>query len=217
MNLADIRAWLASGQDFAQGVAFYALVGTSDTYARLFGLGPSEYSRGVLARELAALVATPAEPTAAEPTAAQASPAQATPAHSSPGQPSAAQPTPAQATAVREELLAELRQVRDERSHVHPQLTARGTGQQRRRDLAASIVRFTHREVALQALLAHVAAHGRLPGPVPLEEVAEAGELQRRLLNLRSRRSKLKKDPARAADLAQVEADIELITQKLHL
>lgn len=203
MNAADIRAWLASGQDFAQGVALYALVGTNDVYQRLFALGASVYGQRVLLRELSALVEQP--------------PALATPA---PAPEPVLAPAPPPASAVVEALLADLagqlKGVRDQRSLVHPQLTAPGVRKTGRQKLASQIVGLTDKENELKAAQAHVQEHGRLPGPVPVAEVTDPGELRRLLTNRRALRSKLKKDlPARAADLARVQADIDLLTQKL--
>ena len=210
MNAADIRAWLASGQDFAQGVALYALVGTNDVYQRLFALGASAYGKRVLLRELSALVeqppalATPAP--ASEPVLAPAPP----PANE------AAPPASAVVEALLADLAGQLKGVRDQRSLVHPQLTAPGVRKTARQKLAAQIVGLTDKENELKAATAHVQEHGRLPGPVPVAEVTDPGELRRLLTNRRALRSKLKKDlPARAADLARVQADIDLLTQKL--
>ena len=201
MNAADIPAWLASGQDFAQGVALYELVGTSSTFRLLFGLGPTAYSRGVLLRELQALVlATPPVP----------APVLAAPA------PAALAPPPASevADALLAGLADQLKAVRDERSHLHPQLTAPGLRKTGRHKLAARIVDLTDQEVKLKLAEAYVCAQGRLPGPVPLAELTDREQLRRLLTNRRAQRSKLK-HPDHAADLARVQADIDLLTQKL--
>jgi hypothetical protein len=207
MNAADIPAWLASGQDFAQGAALYEQVGASSTFKHLFGLGPTDYSRRVLLRELSALVVAP--------TLAPAPAALAPPPASEPP-PAAEAPLPSsEATdALLADLAKQLKAVRDERSHLHPQLTASGLRQPARLKLAGRIVGLTDKEVALLAAQAHVRAHGRLPGPVPLADITDREQLRRLLTNRRAQRSKLK-DPARAADLARVQADIDLILQKL--
>jgi hypothetical protein len=210
MNAADIRAWLASGQDFAQGVALYALVGTNDVYQRLFALGASAYGQRVLLRELSALVEQPpalaAPAPAPEPVLALAPP----PATE------AAPPASAVVEALLADLAGQLKVVRDQRSHLHPQLTAPGLRKTGRQKLAGQIVGLTDKENELKAATAHVQEHGRLPGPVPVQEVTDPGELRRLLTNRRALRSKLKKDlPARAADLSRVQADIDLLTQKL--
>lgn len=202
MNAADIRTWLASSQDFAPGVALYDELGTSDVFKRLFSLGASAYSQGVLLRELKALAAEP--------------PAAVTPPAPAPAGPAAPQPAHAPAEALLADLTRQLKAVRDERSHLHPQLTAPGLRKTGRQKLAGQIVGLTDEENELKAALAHVRQHGRLPGPVPVAEVTDRGQLQRLLTNRRAQRSKLKKDlPARAADLARVQADIDLLTQKL--
>ena len=126
-----------------------------------------------------------------------------------------APPAPAETSPVLLEVRQQLRAVRDERSHLHPQLTAKGQRRTARQALAGRIVALTDQEQALKATEAHVLQHGRLPGPVATADVTEAGELRRRLQNLLSLRSKLKKQPKRAADLAQAEADILLIRSKL--
>jgi hypothetical protein len=193
MKLPDIDAWLAGDRDFKQGVALYAALGTSTTYQRLFSLGATNYSREVLVRELGGLLA-------AVPAPALAGLGLASPA------------SPGPALAALDDLHQQLRTVRDERSHLHPQLTARGTGQKRRLGLALRIVELTAQEVGLKAKEAHVRQHGRLPGPVATADVTDEAELRRRLRRLSSRRSKLKDKPEK---LAIVEAEISLIQLKL--
>ena len=204
MNLPDINAWLASDRDFKQGVALYAALGTSATYQRLFRLGATDYSHQVLVRELSALVLAVAPAPAPTPSAPAAAPLGPAPAP--------APPTAEPAPQLLDDVTQQLKAVRDERSHLHPQLTARGTGQKRRLALALRIVALTGQEVTLKGVAAHVRQHGRLPGPVATADVADEGELRRRLLNLRSRRSKAKGQPEK---LAALEAEITLIQSKL--
>jgi hypothetical protein len=206
MKLPDIDAWLAGDRDFKQGVALYAALGTSTTYQRLFSLGATDYSRPVLVRELSALVAAvePAPtPVALAPVTAPLEPAPA------PAVP-AAEPSPQ----LLDDLHQQLRAVRDERSHLHPQLTAKNLGKKARLDIALRIVKLTAQEVGLKAKEAHVRQHGRLPGPMATVDVTDEAELRRRLLNLRSRRSKLKDQPEK---LVAIEAEISLIQSKLKL
>ncbi|UOQ99897.1 hypothetical protein MUN81_10440 [Hymenobacter sp. 5317J-9] len=214
MELAAITAWLASARPFAQGVALYAQVGTNATYQRLFALGESDYSAQVLARELRAMVGEVKEEIAA---LANAAPP--------PEPPAAALPTPAPVvpntpvgvgSPALAQVRAQLRAVRDERSQAHAQLTARNLGKKARYAVAARILELTDQEVKLKEAEAHVLAHGRLPGPVPTAEIDDAGVLRQRLTNLLSLRSKLKKRPDRADDLAAAEAEIILIRSKLH-
>lgn len=210
MNLADIRAWLASEQDFAQGRALYALVGTNETYQRLFALGETDYGRQVLLRELGGLlseeVPQPAAVAAPEPSAAPRVPS---PAPELPSPPPGLSPGESPLLG---RLYDQLRAVRDERSHLHPQLTAKNVGIKARLATCLRIVALTAQEVELKALVAHVQQHGQLPGPVATADVTEKDELHRRLLNARSRRSKAKQHPER---LVAIEAEITLILSKL--
>lgn len=207
MNLPDVSAWLASDRDFKQGVALYAALGTSATYQRLFGLGANDYSHQVLVRELSALVA-PVPEAAPAPAAVPAPPPVAAPVP-------VVAPAPALLADVQgllADLRDQLRAVRDERSHLHAQLTAANLGRKARLKHALRIVALTGQEVKLKALEAHVRQHGRLPGPVATAEVSDEAELRRRLLNLRSRRSKAKGQPEK---LVALEAEITLIKSKL--
>jgi|GEM_PF-2316825 len=203
MKLADITAWLASSQDFAQGRALYAALGTNRTYQRLFGLGATAYSRGVLVRELRALVEVVPVALAVVTAPAPAAPVLAPP------------PPRVELSPLLFDLRQQLRQLRDERSHLHPQLTGKGVGRTARGALALRIVEITSQEVQVKALEAHVLQHGRLPGPVATADVTDSGELRQRLLNLRSRRSKLKTKTDQAEKLAEVEAEILLIQSKI--
>ena len=228
MKLSDITAWLASEQAFAAGAALYAQLGTNKTYQQLFQLAPTPYSRGVLVRELQALVDQVHEQIQAVTDQAPDFIAGNKVGRPRPDVPAAVMvdppapaPTPApEAPVVTDspvllDLRQQLRAVRDERSHLHPQLTAKNLGKIARYGLAARILDLTDQETKLKALEAHVLQHGRLPGPLPLDEVTDQGELRRLLANLRSRRSKLKADPARANEVVQLEANIQLIRNKL--
>ncbi len=220
MNAADIRAWLASSQDFAQGVALYAQLGTSAAFKRLFALEATPHSRGVLLRELRALGAEPPPPAAATPGPGPPPTPAATSAPPTlmPDPPPAAEPAPP-ANAATEALLADLagqlKALRDERSHLHPQLTGKNVGKTARGEVALRIVAITAAEGQLKVQLAHVQQHGRLPGPVASADVTDAGELRRRRANLSSRRSKLRDQPDKADKLAAIEAELLLITSKL--
>jgi hypothetical protein len=159
MNLPDVSSWLASDRDFKQGVALYAALGASTTYQRLFSLGATDYSCSVLVRELSALVA-PLPAVVPAPVVAQAPPPAVAPV-------SVVAPAPelrADVAGLLADLHAQLRAVRDERSHLHPQLTAKNVGKKARLGLALRIVALTSQAVKLKALEAHVRQHGRLPG-----------------------------------------------------
>lgn len=210
METAAITTWLASAQPFAQGVTLYQKVGSSKTFLRLFKLGETNYSRGVLARELGHLVREVCEelpvlrtsslPPTESPAVAAVVPSTLPPGVGSPAL---------------VQVRGQLRLVRDERSHAHAQLTAQNLGKKARYALASRILELTDQESELKAHEAHVLAHGRLPGPVPTAEVTDAGVLRQRLTNLLSQRSKLRKNPSRADDLASAEAEIILIRTKL--
>jgi hypothetical protein len=207
MKLPDITAWLASGCDFKQGVALYAALGASATYQRLFSLGATDYSRQVLVRELSALVP------AVEPAPMPVPPP---PAVALQGPALAPEPPPAgPAPQLLANLRQQLRAARDERSHLHPQLTAKNVGKKARLAVCLRIVVLTAEEVKLKALEKHVLQHGRLPGPVATADVTDETELRRRLLTLRTRRSKLKGKPEKAEKLAAIEAEIMLIQSKI--
>ncbi|WP_201979337.1 hypothetical protein [Hymenobacter rubidus] len=204
MERGNITAWLASAQPYAQGAALYAQVGTNKTYLRLFALPETVHSRQALVRELRALVAGGrpeiAGPTPPAPPAAAAEPVAPTGGPTSP---------------ILATVRQQLRAVRDERSQRHAQLTARNLGKRARYELAVRILALTDQEGKLKAAEAHVRQHGRLPGPVPTAEITDAGVLRQRLGNLVSQRTKLRKNPDRAADLAGAEAEITLIRSKL--
>jgi len=215
MKLPDITAWLASERDFAQGAALYAALGASATYKRLFALPATDYASEVLARELAGLVPLVPAPETAVSLPVPAPEAAVSPPVVVP----TAEPAPAvslEAAAALSALNHRLKAVRDERSHLHPQLTAKGLRRTERQKLAGQIVELTDKEVELLARIAHVQAHGRLPGPVPTAQVTDPGELRRRLQNARSLRSKLRDNPDRAADFADLENEITLILSKLN-
>ena len=211
MELGKITAWLQSEQSYAQGAALYAQLGTNKTYLRLFALPATPYSQRVLVRELAALVgevrqeiealSPPTPPMAPLPASEPVVPGPAI--------------SPETKAAIRV-LYDQLRVVRDERSHLHPQLTAKNLGKHARQGIAARILDLTDEETRLKALFAHIEVHGRPPGPVPTAEITDAGVLRQRLTNLLSQRSKLRKNPDRADDLAAAEAEITLIRSKLN-
>jgi hypothetical protein len=211
MKLSEVSAWLASDRSFAAGAAIYAAVGRSKTYQRLFALGETPYSRQVLERELVALVReVKTEIDALSPPLPPAAPETLAPA------PEPVVPTGGPASPALAGLRDQLKAVRDERSHLHPQLTAKNLGKTARYAVGARILDLTDEEIRLKALEAHVLEHGRLPGPVPTADITDTGVLRQRLGNLVSLRTKLRKKPARAADLAAAEEEIILIRSKLN-
>ncbi|QIX60880.1 hypothetical protein HER32_06690 [Hymenobacter sp. BT18] len=209
MELSKIVSWLSSAQDFADGVALYAAAGTSQAYKHLFTLGETSYSRQVLVRELRQIVAT-------EPTSAAVGPVTRAlvPAPVVAPDPAPKAATPAvdhSASPALAKVRDELRVARDERSRLHAQLTAPRLARKDRYTMVARIVALTDQVTQLLEAEAHVLEHGRLPGKVPAGELTDAGEMRQRLDNLRSQRSKLRKQPQKADQLAQVEADIQTL------
>ncbi|SHL87551.1 hypothetical protein [Hymenobacter psychrotolerans] len=200
METSNVRHWLAQPPDFAAGVQLYEQLGGSATYKQLFALGETSYSRQVLVAQLQALVGPVFEPPRAPTPPAPMPQATAVPAD------------PALLAGVRTQLKA----ARDERSHLHAQLTAPGLRQAARCKMVHRICQLTDQVLQLLADEAHVLEHGRRPGPVATADVTDAGELRRRLDNLVSLRSKLRKRPERAGELPALEAEINLIRNKLN-
>lgn len=185
--MEDVRDWLEGEErDYDTGVALYEVHGTSTVVRKLLALGETEFTRSKLLQALQQLVGT-------GPIVAPVS---------------APVPAPV-ADPQRRDWFAE-------RNYLHAQLGLVATDAERR-ELAFRIL-------ALGDLIAesYDQAAGRAPVPPPVGEpspglasIQDEGEIRRRLLNLRPQRSKLKTKPRRAADLAQVEADIYLLETKL--
>lgn len=197
MDTSPIVHWLASAQDFAQGVALYEQLGSSRVYKRLFAQPATSYSREVLVQQLQALALPAPAPTA--------------PPEPPPVAVSVPAPNPTALNQVRDQL----RQVRDERSQLHAQLTAPGLAKKNRFLLADRIWVLTDQEAELKLAEAHVLAHGRLPGPVPTTDLDDVAELQQRLARRLSVRSKVRANPARHGELPALEEEIQLIRTKL--
>jgi hypothetical protein len=104
---------------------------------------------------------------------------------------------------------------RDQRDRLRAQLTAPRVTRNDRREMCARICTLTDQVYQLEEAEKHVLEHGRLPGPVPLDELVDLGDLQRRLTNLIAHRAKLRKRPERAGELPGIEVDIALIRKKL--
>ncbi|WP_375435085.1 hypothetical protein [uncultured Hymenobacter sp.] len=205
---AALHAWLAAPTSFAAGAALYAQVGGSAVYGQLFALGETSYSRQVLVRELRVLASGleqgPTLPAAPPPKMAPVAPLA----------PSEPPPTHTDSPLLAP-LRDQLRQLRDERSQLHAQLTAPRLSRTDRRKMALRICELTGQVGQLLAAEAHVLSQGRLPGVVATADVTDTGELRRRLDNLISLRAKVRKRPERAAELPALDADIILIRHKL--
>jgi len=188
----QIREWLESGQDYAEGLDLYESHGSSQVVLTTLRYGATEFNRQKLRKELTSIaeaVTPPVAPVRA-PRAPKPSPA-------------VAEPAP-----VDEALRARRRAWFAERNYLHPQLELIATDAER---LAMSL-----RILALGDLISQsYAAPVGLPAPLRLAHVTDEGEIRRLLANLRPRRSRLKKRPERADDLAQVESEINYLEQKL--
>ncbi|MBO3270758.1 hypothetical protein [Hymenobacter defluvii] len=213
---SDVQAWLANYADYAAGAALYAAHGTSPVYRQLFARGETSYSRQLLVRELTALATREESVVPKSPTPKIVLPALETPISVSEAQESPTPKVPASGEHARK-VLQQLKALRDERSHLHAQLTAPRLARKDRLQLALRILAIGDEVLAAEQRLAYVQQHGHEPpGPVATADVTDAGELRRRLDNLVALRSKVRKRLDRAAELPQLEADIQLIREKLN-
>ena len=192
----EIREWLESGQDYAQGVALYEKHGRSAVVRSTLGFGETEFTRAKLVHVLQQLVG-------AAPPAAVARPA-AVPA---------VVPTAPPAPSVT--IDPQRRDWFAERNHLHAQLGLVASDAERR-PMALRILELA--DLISQSYAAeagHNLATSRPEAGHNLATLTDEGKIRQLLANLRPQRSKLKKRPDRAADLAQVEADIALLEAKL--
>lgn len=198
--MKEIREWLESGQDYAQGVALYESHGSSQVVLTTLRYGATEFNRQKLRKELVniAEVVTPPVRTLQAPQAGH-----------QPGQGGqlvanqVAKPVPVD-EAVREQRRAWFA----ERNHLHPQLELVATDAER---LAMSLRILELGDLISQSYAAPMA----LPALQRLAHVTDEGEMRRLLANLRPQRTKLSKRPDRATDLAQVESEINYLEEKL--
>lgn len=191
----EIREWLESGQDYAEGLALYERHGSSQVVLTTLRYGATEFNRQKLRKELTSIaeVVTPPVPPVRAPKAPKVAPVVASPAP------------------VDEALRAQRSSWYAERHRLHATLELLATDEERRvageRILTIGELLTASYQAAGEAPV--VAARPDLSG------VTGEGEIRRLLANLRPQASKLKKNPARALDLQQVRADIELLESKL--
>jgi len=195
----QIREWLENGQDYAQGVALYESHGKSRVVLTALRRGISDFTRQKLREELTKLaqaITPPARRVRVVDTSAKRVDKTPECVHVAP---------------VDEALREQRSSWYAERHRLHATLELLATDEERQvageRILTIS-----------QLLTASYQAAGQAPvvGPRPdLSGVSDEGEIRRLLANLRPQASKLKKNPARALDLQQVRADIELLEKKL--
>jgi hypothetical protein len=198
----EIREWLESGQDYAQGVALYESHGKSRVVLTALRRGVSDFTRQKLREDLTKLTQAITSPTR-------------TPQAPKAGQVGQLGQVVANQVAKPAPIDEALREQRSswyaERHRLHATLELLATDEERR---VAS-----ERIVTISELLtASYQAAGQAPVVAPrpdLSGVRDEGEIRRLLANLRPQASKLKKNPARALDLQQVRADIEVLEKKL--
>ena len=195
--MKQIREWLESGQDYAEGLALYESHGSSQVVLTTLRYGATEFNRQKLRQELSKLIqaVTPPVPAPVHVVRISAKRVDKTP----------------ERVHVDEALYAQRSSWFAERHRLHATLELLATDEERR---VAS-----ERILEISELLtASYQAAGEAPvvDPRPnLSAVTDEGEIRRLLANLRPQASKLKKNPARALDLQQVRADIEVLEKKL--
>ena len=197
-------------------MALYAAHGKSRVVARSLAYGETDFTRGLLQRELQKLldqsvcdgqvISVGQKPVAIATKADSLRDAQViAPAAVPPIVPAASSD--------------ELRRQRStwfaERDRLHAQLELVATDEQRR------VMTMRILTLAAQIAASYEEQAGRtepVPAAAPrpdLAAISDTGEIRRLLANLRPQASKLKYNPARAGDLAQARADILLLENKL--
>jgi hypothetical protein len=197
----EIRQWLEGEErDYDAGVALYAAHGSSQVVRRVLAFGETAFNREKLVQELTKMVENSPK--------AENSSTSAPRVHAVDASPKRVHDT---LTSVHVD--PQRRDWFAERNHLHAQLGLVATDRER--------LEMSLRILELGDLISQSydqAAPGAAPaGPATpgLEALTDAGEIRRRLANLRPQRTKLKKRPDRATDLLQVEADIHLLEEKL--
>jgi hypothetical protein len=206
----EIREWLESGQDYAQGVALYERFGKSRIVLNALRRGASDFTRQKLREELSKLILEEVAPPArarARVVDTSAKRVDKTPARVHVGPPAAQEAGPAPAD---EAVRAQRSSWYAERHRLHATLELLATDEERRVAGERILVISELLTASYQGAAAPVVA----PGP-DLAAVSDQGEIRRLLANLRPQVSKLKKKPARALDLQQAQADIKLLESKL--
>jgi hypothetical protein len=212
--------WLeGKARDYAAGVALFEAHGRSGVLKRLLASSCTDYTREVLARELAKLADVSVNDTVNVSVKAPA----LCDGHV------ISVPKKAEKTApdsdflcdghvisppAGDELRRHRRQLFAERDYLHARLSLLPTEKER---LEAALQLL---DTAKRIQLSYDVEAGRVSAPVAapksdLVGLDDAGEIRRLLANLRPLRSKLKSRPDRADKLAEVEADIQLLETKL--
>lgn len=203
--MKQIREWLEEEAGaYAAGLALYEAYGTSSVVLSTLRYGETAFTRQKLRAELGKLVQGAPDPPV---------PIVGTSAKRVHVVPPAAPSGPLASPAA--DVPETLRQQRSswyaERHRLHATLELLATDAERR--VAAE------RILVISELLTasyQPAAAAPVVAPRPdLAGVSDQGEIRRLLANLRPQVSKLKKNPARALDLQQAQADIKLLESKL--
>ena len=194
---------MEKGQNYAQGVALYETHGKSRVVLNTLRYGETEFTRGKLKSELLKLAG--AESVRAVPILAER--VREKPIRVPILQNVASSPQKLDSPVEH----PERRTWYATRAYAHAQLELVDT-EAARRELAATILATTKK---IDASYRAVEAPADVaPGP-DLAALDDAGEVRRLLANLRPQRTKLKKNPDRAGDLARVVAQITLLEIKL--
>jgi hypothetical protein len=220
---------MESGQDYAQGVALYETHGKSRVVLNALQYGATDFTRQKLKKELQKLLEqenvrvvdtsvkrVPETPkrvpilTKGAERNPQESPQKVAVGAAKAGvvtkgaERSTQEPTP--------ELKAQRRAWFAERNHLHPQLELVATNAER---LAMSLRILELSDLISQSYEAQPDPDTTQTPSGHLSDITDTGEMRRLLANLRPQRTKLKKRPDRATDLAQVESDIKLLEERL--
>lgn len=196
--MQEIRLWLASRKDYASGVVLYEKYGSSEVRKRMFASGYSSFNQEKLLDSLEELL----QSAAPEPEATQAPQTKPKPAAKSDDQPHFLQ------------LMKQREALLDERTLAHARLNMMKTDAERL-ELALRILDLVPQIKKLNHIRQHFLQHGSLPAEAqaasPLDESDKSALIQHRN-NLRSTRSKLKKKPEKAEELATIVEEIQRLT-----
>lgn len=196
--MEEIREWLESGQDYAQGVALYEAHGRSAVLRSTLAFGETEFTRSKLVHALQQLVLCDGHVIvgAKNPVAVAAKADSLCDAHVT------------KSVAVD----PQRRTWFAERNHLHAQLGLVATDAERR-TMALRILELG--DFISQSYAADKVDKPDVQPGHKWDTLTDLGEIRRLLANLRPQRSKLKNRPDRADDLATVEADVHLLETKL--
>lgn len=200
--MREIREWLEKGQDYDVGLALYESHGKSRVVLTALRRGASDFTRQKLREELSKLIqaVTPPAPARVRVVDTSAKRVDKTPER-----------VHVAAAPADETLRLQRSSWYAERHRLHATLELLATDEERR--VAGERIL----EIS-ELLTASYQSAGEAPVVTPrpdLGAVTDQGEIRRLLANLRPQVSKLKKNPARALDLQQAQADIALLEKKL--